>query len=297
MGVLVNPPAAALGARNVLLRGRARTYQVRDFPGPLSVKSVIRGEAWWETAQGRFRVDPGGYLVLNQGQPYSITVESRDEVETFCAFFAEGFVEDALRGLLTPSARLLDDPTRPAAPCGFLESVRPLAGGVASELGRMHAAVQEGTATPLWLEERFLALARSLHAAERDLEAEVARLPAVRASTRAELHRRLRRARDFVDSALDQNLDLAVVSRVACLSPYHFHRLFKAVFGETLHAYVVRRRLECARRLLGRPDHPVTAVCLEAGFESLGSFSALFRRRFGLSPRQFRQAQARKSKN
>ncbi len=195
MGVLVNPPEAALGARNVLLRGRARTYQVRDFPGPLSVKSVIRGEAWWETAQGRFRVDPGGYLVLNHGQPYSITVESREQVETFCAFFAGGFVEDALRGLLTPSARLLDDPTRSAPPCGFLESVRPLAGGVASELRRMHAALQEGMATPLWLEERFLALARSLHATERDLEAEVARLPAVRASTRAELHRRLRRAR------------------------------------------------------------------------------------------------------
>ncbi|HWW94753.1 MAG TPA: helix-turn-helix transcriptional regulator [Vicinamibacteria bacterium] len=70
-----------------------------------------------------------------------------------------------------------------------------------------------------------------------------------------------------------------------------------AAFGETLHAYIVRQRLECARRLLSRWDRPVTAVCLNAGFESLGSFSSLFRRRFGLSPRQFRTASAQKSKS
>jgi AraC family transcriptional regulator len=296
VSVLVNPPAAALRTHNVVLRGRARAYHVRDFPGPLSIKSVVRGEASWETADGRFHVDAGSYLILNHGQPYSITVDSRDEVETLCAFFAEGFVEDVLRGLLTGSARLLESPVRPPA-CGFLESVRPLRAGVARELRRIHAALREGPAPELWLEARFLGLARALHAAERDVGREAARLPALRASTRAELYRRLRRARDFVDSSLDQKLNLAVVSRVACLSPYHFHRLFAAAFGETLHAYVVRQRLECARRLLCRWDRPVTAVCLDSGFESLGSFSALFRRRFGLSPRQFRSAQAEKSKS
>ncbi|HKC12615.1 MAG TPA: AraC family transcriptional regulator, partial [Vicinamibacteria bacterium] len=243
MSVLVNPPVTALGTHNVLLQGHARTYHVRDFPGPLSVKSVVRGEAWWETADGRFHVEAGRYLILNHGQPYSITVESREEVETLCAFFAEGFVEDVLRGLLTTSARLMEDPDLPPA-CGFLESVRPLRAGVATELLRMHAALKEGSPPELWLEARFLGLARALHAAERDLEREAARLPALRASTRAELYRRLRRARDFVDSSLDRKLSLAIVSRVACLSPYHFHRLFAAAFGETLHAYIVRQRLE-----------------------------------------------------
>jgi AraC-like DNA-binding protein len=53
--------------------------------------------------------------------------------------------------------------------------------------------------------------------------------------------------------------------------------------------FLQERRLAAARRLLLTTDEPVTRICFAAGFESLGSFSWLFRRRFGLSPRQFRQ--------
>ncbi len=80
------------------------------------------------------------------------------------------------------------------------------------------------------------------------------------------------------------------VARAACLSRFHFHRLFAEAPGETPHRYITRRRLEKAQDLLAATDLPVTSVSLAAGFESLGSFSSLFRRRFGSSPRGFRRA-------
>src|SRR5205823_14407191 len=69
----------------------------------------------------------------------------------------------------------------------------------------------------------------------------------------------------------------------------HFLRLFKAAFHETPLRYLRRRRLERARRLLTQTDLPVTDICLRVGFESLGSFSTLFRRFAGASPREFRR--------
>lgn len=98
MALLINPPASKLGAENAILWGRGRRrYHVRDFPGPLSIKAMIRGTAEWRTGGSRFELDANSFLILNHDQPYSITVDSKEPVETFCVFFARGFVEDAWR--------------------------------------------------------------------------------------------------------------------------------------------------------------------------------------------------------
>jgi AraC-like DNA-binding protein len=80
------------------------------------------------------------------------------------------------------------------------------------------------------------------------------------------------------------------VASEACLSPYHFHRLFREVFGETPNKYLQRRRLANARQLLRSTDRTITEICLEIGFDSMTSFSALFRRIYGCSPRQYRSS-------
>ena len=79
--------------------------------------------------------------------------------------------------------------------------------------------------------------------------------------------------------------DAAAATR---LSPFQFIRRFKALFGDTPHQLRIAARIEHARRLLALTDRSVTDVCLEVGFESLGSFSALFARRVGHSPSAYR---------
>lgn len=100
--------------------------------------------------------------------------------------------------------------------------------------------------------------------------------------------RQLVRARDFVQDAYERGVTVSDMARVAGFSPYHFLRTFQRAFGETPHAYVTRVRLERAKRLLLR-GASVTEVCMEVGFQSLGSFSSLFAREVGLSPAKFRK--------
>jgi AraC-like DNA-binding protein len=88
-----------------------------------------------------------------------------------------------------------------------------------------------------------------------------------------DLNRRLLRARDAMDRAYAEPLDVRAVGAVAHISEAHFIRSFRAVFGETPHRYLQRRRVERSMFLLRETDRSVTYICLDVGFTSLGTFS------------------------
>ncbi|MDH5824666.1 helix-turn-helix transcriptional regulator [Luteimonas sp. RD2P54] len=101
-------------------------------------------------------------------------------------------------------------------------------------------------------------------------------------------HRALCHARRRLQDTDPQAGTVAEIAAEAGLSQYQFIRGFAAVFGETPHHLRQRHRLERAREMLLLGSLPVTEICLAVGFSSLGSFSSLFRRRFGVSPSRLR---------
>ena len=105
----------------------------------------------------------------------------------------------------------------------------------------------------------------------------------------SEVHERLCRARTYIDECYDLPLDLNEISKHACLSRYHFLRLFREAFATTPHQYLIHRRIEKAKELLRSRRISVTDVCFEVGFQSLGSFSSLFRRCVGAAPVNYRE--------
>ena len=107
-----------------------------------------------------------------------------------------------------------------------------------------------------------------------------------------EENRRLLRARDAMDRTYAEPLDVPALARIACVSEAHFIRTFRATFGETPHRYLQRRRVERAMFLLRETERSVTAICLDVGFTSLGTFSRTFREIVGVSPVAYRRSTA-----
>lgn len=287
---LLNPPSHRLGRQNAIMSTTSVPYVVDDFPGSLSIKWMAAGWAVWRTDAGSYRIDPASYLVLNHARVYSLTIDTSEPREAFCPFFAMGFVEDVHAALTSRASSLLDEPygaTRAAAM--FPEHVHPADDGVVTELRRLRAGIRVGVTSAEWTEDRFHALAERLLLAQQEVRQQVAAVPAVRTGTREELYRRLCRGRDFLHSSFAEPLTLAIIAREACLAPHHFHRLFRGVFGKTPHDYLVGLRIGRARTLLCVTELSVTEICFEVGFESPGSFSALFRREVGLSPIAYRR--------
>lgn len=100
---------------------------------------------------------------------------------------------------------------------------------------------------------------------------------------------RLSSARDMLQDSRYAQLSISEIAAASAISPFHFIRQFRAVFGETPNRYRARRRLELARLMLVAGADSITDICMAVGYSSLGSFSALFARRFGQAPSAYRQ--------
>ncbi len=105
-----------------------------------------------------------------------------------------------------------------------------------------------------------------------------------------EYTRRIDRVIDYLSDHLDQQLKLEDLAKVACFSEFHFHRVFRAMTGETLNDFTNRLRLEKAARLLKRTRQSATDIALECGFSSSATFSRSFNHTFNTSPTQYRKS-------
>lgn len=102
-----------------------------------------------------------------------------------------------------------------------------------------------------------------------------------------DIYQRIVAAKVYIDHNYQDAIDLDDMAQSAFLSRFHFHRLFTKVYRYTPHQYLTRKRMEKAKDLLAE-NKPVTEVCNEVGFESIGSFSVLFKKEIGFSPQYYR---------
>lgn len=284
-----------IGSPSLILHERAREHHHREPAGTgrLSIKCILSGEARYAVGSARYALRPGSLLVLNAGSSYEVDIRSRGErVESLCVFFGDAMAADVLGTLVAGDDRSLDRPERDASadqPVRFVERLHAHDAALAPALLSLRGATRANDRAVLG--ERLALLLERLARLHRLTVHDAARLPAARAATRLELYRRAHLARDYLDASLGDAVSLAELARVAAMSPYHLLRTFRSAFGETPHRYLTRRRLERAAELLSRRDASVTRVCLDVGFESVGSFSALFRRRFGVAPSEYGRVQ------
>ncbi|MWC27659.1 helix-turn-helix domain-containing protein [Paenibacillus sp. MMS18-CY102] len=273
---------------NLILHARSDQYYWKG-KGALSIKTFRNGRAFYHVGYGNYAVEEGRYLLLNDGQEYAITIDSETPVESFCIFFPEGMAEEAYYSMVASHEHLLDNPVAPMGPSiAFVEKTYNDQ-WLEAALDQIKTAYRFRQLDAEWLEEKLYVLVHGLLAVHRQVHIEMTRLPSLKASTREELYKRVQIGHAFIEAYFDQPITLADAARAACLSPNHFLRSYKQLFGVSPHQFLTERRLLEARRLLLHTEKPITGICLEVGFQSPSSFSSLFARRFAASPLQFRR--------
>src|SRR5580700_8062366 len=122
-------------------------------------------------------------------------------------------------------------------------------------------------------------------------------VPGQKSRSNSEYAQRINQVIDYLRGNLDRQVKLEELAKVACFSEFHFHRIFRAVSGETLNNFTNRLRLEKAARLLRYSDRSLTDIALDCGFSSSATFSRGFRSGYDTSPSQFRKSgEIKKSK-
>jgi len=112
----------------------------------------------------------------------------------------------------------------------------------------------------------------------------------MKVATEQDYHERMVRTLVYIQGHLDEELELEQLASVAAFSPFHFHRIFRGMVGESPKEHVRRLRLERAARRLKQQDVAVTEIALQAGFEAHESFTRAFGSMFGVSPSDYRAA-------
>jgi AraC-like DNA-binding protein len=107
------------------------------------------------------------------------------------------------------------------------------------------------------------------------------------------LYKRVVQAKLFIDSHYSESIDLNNIADEAYFSKFHFIRLFKKIYNKTPHHYLTQVRVEHARQLL-TTDISISEVCSSVGFDSVTSFTGLFKKRVGSTPSAFQQKQQKR---
>lgn len=251
------------GLENCIVRGAGRNAEYTQFRQRLSIK-VARGGRERYFIDGRsIAVDDDCFLILNDNRTYGSRFESDVDIQSFSIFFRPGLAEEVFGALSTP----VDGIGAPRA-VEFAEALQPHNALVSPMLRYIEHAVTSGVEDGDWYEEQFHFLLERMLAHQRRVAADVQKLAALKTATRNEIHRRLGLAVDLVHSAYETGIGLAEMAEAACLSKFHFLRLFTQLHGITPHAYLQRKRARAARRLLDTTPLTAAQVARRTGFLS-----------------------------
>jgi AraC family transcriptional regulator len=272
---------------NMIIHNKTKLAHYPEHTGPLTIKCPLKGKETFSTPERNFIVDDRHYLILNDGQTYSCEINSEVEVEVISVFFRPQFAEQVLGSLVNSSDKLLEINTPESAqPVFFMEKLYKQDKLVTPAIMKFRLASENNFDDEQWIEEELYLLLTNMLKVHRKVSETIEKLPSVKRSTKLEIYRRLDLSKEFIENNIGNDINIEDMAKVACLSTYHFIRLFKSVYDMTPHKYLSSRRLEKSMTLLLRGNLSITDVCFEVGFKSLSSFSWLFKQRYGLYPEE-----------
>lgn len=277
------------GFPSVVIHTRSRGCYRPEIRGPFSFFLNLRGSSLCVVDRQVSRIHTDSYFVSNDDQQYTLQIEEGADTEIFNIHFGHFFAASILNSLVTPADRILDKGREKQLEPILFFNQQHRRDIIFNELiAGMLRSVRDHGFNRLAFEEQLSSLLVYHLQQHRYIADMVNKLPLVRKATRIELYKRLSRSAELIHAGFDTELSLEVLAAEACLSRYHFLRLFRQAYGLSPHQYIQRLRIEKARELLSTTRVPVADLADMLGFGNSQSFSRLFFQRMGVYPSQYR---------
>ncbi len=266
----------------------AREYR-DDIKGTLTIFSNIAGQAYYGADNQRERVGEDTYFISNEHQLYSIDI--RRQTETFNIHFSTAMLHELLPTLIQSTESLLDNvDTSATPPYHFYNRQYWKDHYFRKTVSILQSGYSSGRVDGLMTEELLAGLLQHILSVQNDSFKRIDTLPVVKKATRDEVQARLSKAVDYIYQQYHSAISLDELATVACMSKFHFLRMFKQVQGHTPYQFIAEVRLDKAQQLLSDSELTVTDIALLVGYEDVATFCRAFKRRNNRWPMSYRMA-------
>lgn len=252
-----------------------------------AIKYVMDGVERYTLNGCRFPVGAGKYLLSNGVSEGHVEIEESRYVNGICINIVPEMLAEVVASRCRPDTAFSDNALGQFFSTGlFLEQQYDAASThLGAILRQLHTSVlQHEISREAINKEFFYTLSEQIIADQTPIFKQLQAIPSIKAATKKDLYRRVSRGKELIDELFCQPLTVETVAKEACMSEYHFFRLFKSVFGKTPHQYMIQKRLQYAYTLLQTQQASASVAAVESGFADIYAFSKSFKKYFGFAP-------------
>jgi len=277
------------GFPSVIINASVHETYRPDIKGPVSFFLNMSGSSYCKVDGRTVCIPEDYYFISNQSQPYTLTIESDRPIETFNIHFGENFSESALSSLITTTDQALDNgmQQRPKE-ISFYNQLHKRDEVFDRLINSLKSLSQSQYFDKMLFEEQLTKLLTHQLLQHRDILSAMIKIPAAKPSVRTELYKRIALAKDYMHSLPPGSIDLQQLAAAACISKFHFLRLFKSLYGISPHQYIQQIRMNKAKKLLVNSSFAIQEIADILGFENSQSFSRFFQQNEGVYPTEYR---------
>ena len=268
---------------------------LREFYQPVrsqgfAIKYVIDGVERYTLNGSQYPIETGKYLLTNCANEGHVEIESRNHVKGICINIVPEMLAEVVASISRPDTAFTD-----VALGQFFSSALFLENcydANQTKLGEMLLRLQRAIQNDTYQHKDFstaffYTISEQIVADQIPIFKQLQAIPSIKSVTKKELYKRVLRGKEYMDASFANPLTIKLVATEACMSEYHFFRLFKAIFKQTPNQYIIEKRLKYAKALLQKDRTAVSSAAVEAGFSDIYSFSKAFKSYFGYSPSYF----------
>ena len=273
---------------SIILNVRKHQELRPEIEGPYSLFLNVSGKSRVAAENHWHQIKDDTYLLTNQGQRYSLALDNKVETETFNIHFGDTFSQEALHAFSHGHTQLLDNPSAyTTVSLLFNNHTRYRSPHFNALISRLYHHTQMFRAHEF--EEDLYALFSHLYCQQTRVSVALENLPVQKKSTRMEIQQRLFHALNKIHDCYGDVLSLDELAATACLSKFHFLRLFREAFGLSPAQYLQQVRLARAKTLLSQTSLPLTEIAAQVGIQNASSLSRLISQRLGQPPSELRK--------
>ena len=268
---------------------------LKEFYSPtpfrsFSIKYVVEGSELYSVNGTKHIIKNKQYLLANKFSEGFVEIDSKKLVTGICIDVAPDILSEVVASYLIPDAAVSDLSldTFFNTPTFFENKYKAHQTHVGHYLLKVEKIIKENPNQELnFTKEFYFSLSEKIIVDHIPLFKQFQSVKAIKTETKKDLLRKILKAKDYIDNYFTDDFTIEKIAQEIGMSEYHFFRTFKSVFNLSPQQYVIKMRLNNAKKLLEKRDSSISAIAAASGFSDIYSFSKTFKKQFGYSPSNY----------